>query len=215
MPIKPRGWSITTKTSHSYGTDWSLEPHRSKQTYPSLVSQHILLVAKGWAPYLGDLLYNTRTNGSDNDLVAPDGLKQEKRRLNHDLPTAGHQAIDRIKARIKQKFFFVFWYSVAKDVSLYVTNCPNYNQTKKATVYGTVRMHENQTGSPMEIERLDFLDLIPKTPRGYAYVFMMVYWVVGVRRIAITDSWGQMLPRMSFFSRFGYPFQILTDQGKY
>ena len=58
-------------------------------------------------------MYNTRPNGSDNDLVTPDGLKQEKRRLNHDLPTAGHQGIDRIKARIKQKFFFLLFSGIA------------------------------------------------------------------------------------------------------
>ena len=79
---------------------------------------------------IGSLLYHQRPDGSEKDLVMPQGLKKTALKLNHDLPSSGHQGVDRTKARIKEKFF---WYGLGKD---YVATRPTCNQNKKATASG-------------------------------------------------------------------------------
>ena len=39
---------------------------------------------------IGGLLYHQRPDGSEKDLVMPEGLKEEALKLNHDLPSSGH-----------------------------------------------------------------------------------------------------------------------------
>ena len=49
--------------------------------------------------------------GEDEDkkLVIPTSLKEQALRMNHDIPLAAHQGIDRTKARVKEKFY---WHSL-------------------------------------------------------------------------------------------------------
>ena len=89
---------------------------------------------------------------------------------------------------------------------------------KKANVYGWVPMQEYHAGAPMERVHLDFLGPLPKTPRGNEYVLMMVdkftKWVECVPLLSQKAEITAMAAVDGFFSRFGYPFQIFTDQGR-
>ena len=98
----------------------------------------------------------------------PQGLKKTALKLNYDLPSSGHWGMDRTNARIKEK---IFWYGLGKD---YVATRPTRNQNKKATAYGRVPMQEYQAGATMERVHLDFLQPLPRTPKGNEYVLMMV-----------------------------------------
>ena len=164
---------------------------------------------------IGNLLYHQRPDGSEKDLVIPQGLKQTALELNHDLPSSGHQGGDRTKARIKEK---IFWYGLGKYVTQFVAMCPTCNQNKKATTYGRGPMQEYQAGAPMERVHLDFLGPLPKTPRGNEYVLMMVdqftKWVECVPLPSQTAEITAKAAVDGFFSRFGYPHQIFTDQGR-
>ena len=81
---------------------------------------------------INGILYHQRPDGSEKDLVMPVGLKKEALRLNHDLPSSGHQGRARTKARMKEKFF---WYGMGKDITEYVVTCPICNQSKKSAPY--------------------------------------------------------------------------------
>ena len=164
---------------------------------------------------IGGLLYHQRADKGDKDLVVPENLKQEAIRLNHDLPSSGHQGIERTKARIKEKFF---WYGMGKDITEYVVSCDVCNKNKKSSIKGRLPMHEYQAGAPMERVHIDFLGPLPKTPRGNEHILMMVdqftKWVECVPLPSQTAEVTAKAAIDGFFSRFGYPFQIFSDQGR-
>ena len=56
--------------------------------------------------------------GEKQLLVVPRELRQEVLRLCHDVPAAGHQGIDRTKARLKDRFC---WYGMLRDAENYVS----------------------------------------------------------------------------------------------
>jgi transposase InsO family protein len=75
-----------------------------------------------------------------------------------------------------------------------------------------------QAGAPMERVHLDFLGPLPKTTRGNEYVLMMVdqftKWVECVPLPSQTAEATAQAAVQEFFTRFGCPLQIHTDQGR-
>ena len=70
----------------------------------------------------------------------------------------------------------------------------------------------------MERVHLDFLGPLPKTEHGNEYVLMMVdQFTKWVECIPLPTQTAEETARAAvneFFARFGYPFQIFTDQGR-
>lgn len=71
---------------------------------------------------------------------------------------------------------------------------------------------------PMERVHLDFLGPLPETKSGNSHVLMMVdQFTKWVECIPLPSHTAEVTARAAineFFSRFGYPFQIFTDQGR-
>ena len=72
--------------------------------------------------------------------------------------------------------------------------------------------------TPMERMHLDFLGLLPQTPKGNVYVLMMVdqftKWVECIPLPSQTAEHTAAAAVNEFFSRFGCPLHIFTDQGR-
>ncbi|XP_022111688.1 uncharacterized protein LOC110990915, partial [Acanthaster planci] len=156
-----------------------------------------------------------RKIGDTNVLVVPQTLQGQIIEMNHDLPSAGHAGIDRTIARIKSKYYCC---GMTEDIKKYVILCSVCNQNKKATRHPKCPMIEYHAGLPMEKVHLDFLGPLPKTPRGNEYILMMVdqftKWVECIPLPSQTAEVTAQAAVSSFFSRFGYPLQIVTDQGR-
>ena len=103
-------------------------------------------------------LYFQKKDSDGWDLILPESLKEEAMRLNHDLPSWGHQGMDRTRERIKEKFF---WYGLTQDVNNYVATCSLCNQNKKTVKYGKYPMTEYHAGAPMERAHIDYLGPLP------------------------------------------------------
>jgi transposase InsO family protein len=73
-------------------------------------------------------------------------------------------------------------------------------------------------GAPMERVHLDFMGPLPKTKKGNEYVLMMVdqftKWTECIPLPSQTAEITAQAAINEFFARFGYPFQIFTDQGR-
>ena len=79
-------------------------------------------------------------------------------------------------------------------------------------------MIEYQAGAPMERAHLDFLGSLPKTKYGNEFVLMMLnQFTKLVECIPLPTQTADETARAAvnhFFSRFGFPFQIFSDQGR-
>ena len=78
-------------------------------------------------------------------------------------------------------------------------------------------MKQFHAGAPMERVHLDLLGPLPVTKRNNSYILMMVdQFTKWVECIPLPNQTAEVTAQAAvneFFSRFGFPFQILTDRG--
>jgi transposase InsO family protein len=162
-----------------------------------------------------EIIFKKRTNTLDMDLVMPISLRKSALESCHDLPSSGHQGIARTKATVKEKFF---WHGMVQSITNYVTSCDVCNKNKKRNRYGRCPLTEYQAGAPMERVHIDFMGPLPRTPRGNEHILVMVdqftKWVECVPLPSQTAEVTAKAAVDTFFSRFGYPFQLFSDQGR-
>ena len=98
--------------------------------------------------------------GEKRLLVVPRELRQEVLRLCHGVPAAGHQGIERTKARLKDRFC---WYGMLRDAENYVSTCGPCSRNKLPQRHARAEMLKYHAGAPMERVHLDFLGPLPRT----------------------------------------------------
>jgi len=59
--------------------------------------------------------------------VLPPSLQQEVLRLDHDVPTAGHQGVDKTLYKLHR---IAYWVNMARNVEQYCKNCTTCQQSK-------------------------------------------------------------------------------------
>ena len=159
-------------------------------------------------------LFRQKRTSKDLELV-PDSLKEKAIAWHHDILSAAHQGIARTKAKLKEKFF---WVRLSHDVESYVLSCSACSQNKKNKCYGKVPLTKYQAGAPMERAHINFIGPLPKTERGNEHCLMMVdHFTKWVECIPLPSKKAEVTARGAvdeFFSRFGYPFQLFSDQGR-
>ena len=161
------------------------------------------------------VLFKKSQDTEDLQLVVPDSLKEKALEWHHDIPSAGHQGIARTKAKLKEKFF---WFRLSQDVESYVLSCSVCNKNKKNKCYGRVPLTEFQAGAPMERVHIDFIGPLPKTENGNEHCLMMVdQFTKWVECVPLPSQRAEVTAKAAideFFSRFGFPLQLFSDQGR-
>ena len=161
------------------------------------------------------VLWKKNLEDEDRVLVVPRALRGEILRLNHDLPSAGHQGMDRTKHRIMYKYF---WYGMSSEIKRFVSSCSVCNQCKKPSRKNRSPLILNQTGAPMERVHIDFIGPLPRTERGNEHVLMVVdQFTKWVECFPLPSQSAEVTAGAlvnDFFSRFGCPFEIFSDQGR-
>jgi predicted aspartyl protease len=190
------------------------EPDPSTLFHSSPSAKHYWLSRKQLS-LIDGVVYREVEDSGEKRLLLPKSLQDQALHLNHNLPSMGHQGIQRTKERMKEKFS---WYGMGNDIAGFVAGCATCNQNKKSTKTGKFPLTEYQAGAPMERVHIDFLGPLPRTPRGNEYVLMMVdqftKWVECVPMPSQTAEATAKAAVDCFFSRFGMPFQIFSDQGR-
>jgi len=164
---------------------------------------------------IDDVLFRQKKETFELELVVPAGLQHQVIEWHHDIPSSGHQGIARTKAKLKEKFY---WYSLARDVEAFILSCDVCGRNKKNKKYGKVPLTAYQAGAPMERVHIDFIGPLPKTARGCEHCLMMVdQFTKWVECIPLPSQKAEVTAKAAidvFFSRFGYPFQLFSDQGR-
>ena len=98
-----------------------------------------------------------------------------------------------------------------------MASCATCNQNKKS-LPGRCPMTEFHAGAPMERVHIDFLGPLPKTPRGNLHILVMVdQFTKWVECVPLPNQTAEVTARAAvdhFFSRFGSPLEIFSDQGR-
>ena len=172
------------------------------------MSRQLFLIQAG-------LLYRIHPDTRALQLVVTSRVQSETLRRAHDIPTAGHQGVKRTKERLRGWW----WYRCSSQIKSYVNSCSRCNSQKKSlTRTPRYPMAVYHASTPMERVHLDFLGPLPQTPRGNVYVLMMVdqfaKWVECIPLPSQTAERTATAAVNEFFSRFGCPLHIFTDQGR-
>ena len=161
------------------------------------------------------MLWKKDKNDPDKSLlVIPSSVKTEIMRLSHSVPSAGHQSVDRTLGRIKSRFY---WNGRNRDVKSFILSCSVCNKNKKPNRQARGSLTLFHSGFPLERVHLDFLGPLTETKNNNKYILMIVdQFSKWVECIALPSQTAELTAKAAvdnFFSRFGYPFQIHTDQG--
>ena len=147
-------------------------------------------------------------------LVVHRSLIQEVLNLCHNIPSAAHQGVDRTKAMVRNTYF---WYGLSKDVGEFIKGCALCNKNKGGQRKNVFPLTQNHAGVPMEKVHIDFMGPYPVTKRGNQHILVMVdqftKWIEVIPLPSQTAEETAKAAVNEFFSRFGYPLQVLSDQG--
>ena len=147
-------------------------------------------------------------------LVIPHKMQKDLIKACHDIPSAGHQGVDRTKEYMKQKYF---WHRMGRDIKQYVAYCQACNTHKAAHRKNKHPQIQSQAGFPLERIHMDFMGPFPTSSRGNKYILVMVdnftKWCEVIPLESQTAEVTAKTAVNEFFCRMGYPDQIVSDQG--
>ena len=148
-------------------------------------------------------------------LVVPTALREEVLGGCHDCPTSGHLGQTKTLERVKRSFY---WPEMTLDVHLYVRSCATCSKNKKSKTKPRAHLQNFRAGARMERVHMDILGPFPVSDAGNRYILLMIdQFTKWVEIHAIPDQSAEATAKTAvdqFFSRFGAPLQIHTDQGK-
>ena len=163
----------------------------------------------------GVLCYQWEDSPAKWLFMVPASMQDEVMAGCHDCPTAGHLGQKKTLDRVKCSFM---WHELSTDVGIYVRSCPICNKNKKSNIKPKAGLGSFRAGAPMECVHMDILGPFPPSESGNRYVLLMIdQFTKWVEIHAIPDQTAVQTARIAvdnFFSRFGAPLQIHTDQGK-
>lgn len=163
----------------------------------------------------GGTLVKEKIDKYPKRLVVPEPCRREILELSHDIPAAGHQGVQRTKSLIKEKYY---WKGLGADVEKYTVGCSQCNQQKKPNRHAKHPWTHYQAGAPMERVHLDFVGPLSKADRGNEHILMMVdQFTKWIECVPLPSQMAEETAQAAvneFFSRFEYPFQVYSDQGR-
>ena len=87
--------------------------------------------------------------------VLPPSLQQEALRLSHDVPTAGHQGVDKTLEKLHKN---AYWVNMARDVEQYCRSCTTCQQSK-LSMPPRAPLQNIPIGQPWQMVAVDILQV--------------------------------------------------------
>ena len=170
---------------------------------------------------VNDILYyywqgETGVPGANKLLfVVPENMRKEILRYCHDDLTAGHPGRERTSELVKNSFY---WRCRFSYICEYIDTCATCRACKHPTKKPRGLRQAYQAGELMSRVHMDILGPFDISSRGNEYILMIIdqfsRWVECIplpkaNAVSIAEA-----AVNNFFSRFGWPDEIHTDQGK-
>uniref|UniRef100_A0A8C5D858 Gypsy retrotransposon integrase-like protein 1 n=1 Tax=Gouania willdenowi TaxID=441366 RepID=A0A8C5D858_GOUWI len=158
-----------------------------------------------------DILY--RQQGTVQQLVVPQVVRSTILKLGHSVPWAGHLGKHKTAARILHYFY---WPGLHKDVAQFCHSCPQCQITSPRMPSRAPLQNMPIIGTPFERIGMDIVGPVERSKSGYRYMLVIsdyatkypeVFPLKNIKAKTVAFCLVQ------FFSRVGFPREILTDQG--
>ena len=148
-------------------------------------------------------------------LVAPEAIRHLIFTHLHTLQTAGHFGRDRTTENIKYRYY---WPGYKDDISRWVRECDMCARAKPGPGLGKSALHQFRINEVMRCVAVDIFGPLPLSENGNEYIIVLGdYYSKWVDAWAVPDHTAQTVADklvVEFFTKFGCPAQIHTDQGR-
>ena len=148
-------------------------------------------------------------------LVVPKSLQDTILKSMHCDHTGAHLGVKKTASKIKQKFY---WYRLKESVRTWVRNCTVCGARKSPGKRPKAALQKYQVGFPMDRVATDILGPFPESTAGNKYILVVGdYFTRWIEAYAIPDFSAKTVAEklvFEFFSRFGVPLDLHSDQGR-
>ena len=148
-------------------------------------------------------------------LVVPKARHAEVLKDLHEGVLAGHLGIEKMLARLKERFY---WPGHFNDVQEWCKNCAVCTARKTPAPKARAPLQSIKTGYPLQIVATDILGPFPESPAGNNYILVVAdYFTRWVEAYAIPNQEATTVAQKltnEFFFRFSPPEQLHSDQGR-
>eukprot|EP00253_Pinus_taeda_P034267 PITA_34267 len=133
----------------------------------------------------------------------------------HDGPCGGHFVAKRTAFKILQAGYY--WPTLHQDVRRYVSQCDQCQRMGKPTQKDEMPLQPQVTLEPFEKWGMDFVGPINPSSRQRSYIIVctdyLTKWAETKAIKAATEEKVVEFLRENIFYKFGYPRELVTDQG--
>ena len=122
------------------------------------------------------------------------------------------------KKTLERLLHHSYWFQVSLDVKQWVLQCDTCAAVKKPQENPKAPIGSMRVGSPLDGVGIDILGLLPLTQRGNKYILVATdYFAKRVEAFPVPDQTALTCANVllnEFFSRYGTPIQLHSDQGR-
>lgn len=148
-------------------------------------------------------------------VIIPRLLRSKVLKHYHDSTTGGHLGTKKTLGKLRQRFY---WPGMRSDVKEWCKACTMCCAKRGPPRAGAAPLQLYVSGAPMERVAVDIAGPLPVTKRGNRYICVaMDYFTKWPEAFALPSQDAATVAQGlidNFFSRFGVPFELHSDQGR-
>lgn len=152
-------------------------------------------------------------HGQARRLVVPQPVRDVVLTLGHSVPWAGHLGKHKTTARLRRHFH---WPGLRSDVAQFCRSCPQCQKTSVKCPSRAPLQPLPVIGTPFDRLGMDIVGPVEKSKAGNRYMLVITDYATKYPEVFPLKSIKAKTVAFSliqFFSRVGFPSEILTDQG--
>lgn len=148
-------------------------------------------------------------------VVLPSSMVMPGLQMLHSSRTGGHLGIQKLQAKVKDRFFWPGWFG---DVRQFCRACPDCASRRSHGLPPRAPLNPSVASRPMERLAVDILGPLPETLRKSKYILVVGdYFSKWTEAYALPNQEAESLAKVlveQWVCRFGAPRSIHSDQGR-